>query len=60
MSLRNGATLSAPTADHAQQWGEFALLTLAGVERLDYRCVTERSNCYVEGAVKPAANSGRA
>ena len=32
VTLRNGETLSAETATHAQQWGDLALLTLAGVE----------------------------
>lgn len=30
--LRSGETLSADTASHAQQWGEFALVTLSGIE----------------------------
>jgi hypothetical protein len=32
VTLRNGETLSAETATHAQQWGDFALVTLAGIE----------------------------
>jgi len=34
VSLRSGETISAPTATHAQQWGDFALVTLAGVPGL--------------------------
>ncbi len=30
--LRTGQTITAETATHAQQWGELALVTLAGVE----------------------------
>ena len=30
--LRSGGTITAPTATHAQQWGELALLTPVGVE----------------------------
>jgi hypothetical protein len=30
--LRNGETLAGETATHAQQWGDIALLTLAGVD----------------------------
>ena len=29
--LRNGETITAETATHAQQWGELALVTLGGV-----------------------------
>ena len=32
VTLRNGETLSAETATHAQQWGDLALVTLSGVE----------------------------
>jgi hypothetical protein len=32
--LRSGETVAAETATHAQQWGEFALVTLAGVDGL--------------------------
>jgi hypothetical protein len=32
--LRSGQTVSAPTATHAQQWGDFALVTPAGVTGL--------------------------
>ena len=32
--LRGGEVVSAQTATYAQQWGEFALVTLAGVEAL--------------------------
>jgi hypothetical protein len=34
LSMRNGETLSVETATPAQQWGEFALVTLVGVEGL--------------------------
>ena len=34
VSLRGGETISAPTATHAQQWGELALVTLLGVAGL--------------------------
>jgi len=32
--LRSGETISAPTATHAQQWGDLALVTLSGVPGL--------------------------
>jgi len=32
--LRSGETISAPTATHAQQWGDLALVTLSGVTGL--------------------------
>ena len=32
--LRNGETIAAQTATHAQLWGELALVTLVGVEGL--------------------------
>jgi hypothetical protein len=31
VSLRGGETLSTTTATHAQQWGDFALVTLSGI-----------------------------
>ena len=34
VTLCSGETLLAPTATHAQQWGELALVTLAGVPGL--------------------------
>lgn len=34
LTLRDGETLSAETATYAQQWGDIALVTLAGVEGL--------------------------
>ncbi len=34
MIPRNRETIAAPTETHAQQWGELALVTLVGVEKM--------------------------